>query len=149
MRFRGAAAFLGYGCVLLAAGAAVTFAPRACEIAAGVALLAAAVRARAKAARERRTAEPGWWRFAWLAVLFGVTGVTLLAWGFRPAVLFALAFVGASTLLFTAFFLNLLLGEEPLPYRILLIALFCGGLVVEVGGLVEVCGLTGVLGLSG
>jgi hypothetical protein len=141
MRLREVAIFLGYGCVLLAVGAAVALAPRACEIAAGVSLLLAAVWARAKAVRERRTAEPGWWRFAWVAVLFSMTGVVLLVWGFLIAVLFAGAFVGASTLAFTAFILNLLLGEEPLPYRLLLIALFCAGLVVEIGSLVGVLGL--------
>jgi hypothetical protein len=145
MQLREVAIFLGYGCVLLAVGVAVILAPRACEIVAGVVLLLAAVRAGAKAVRGRRTAEPGWWRFAWVAALFGITGVVLFVWGFITAVLFALAFVGASTLAFTAFILNLLLGEEPLPLRILLIALFCGGLVVEVGGLARTLGLTLVI----
>ena len=77
-------------------------------------------------------------RTAWLIALVGVTGFTLFMYGFLAAVLTALAFVGASTLAFVAFILWLLLGEEAVVLRVLLIAIFCGGLLLEIRGLVAV-----------
>jgi hypothetical protein len=80
-------------------------------------------------------------RRAWLAALVCVTGFVLFAHGFRAAVLTALAFVGATVLAFVAFILYVLLGEEPIVLRVLLIALFIGLLAVEINGLVRAFGL--------
>jgi hypothetical protein len=77
------------------------------------------------------------WFVAWLCV----TGFALAVWGTSAAVAVSLAFVGASILAFTAFILNLLMGEEPVAYRVILILLFCIGLVVEI------CGIAGAFGL--
>jgi drug/metabolite transporter (DMT)-like permease len=80
-------------------------------------------------------------RAAWAVALVCVTGVALFTHGFFAAVTTAVAFVGASVLAVVAFILWLLLGEEPVPLRALLIVLFFAGLVVEVGGLMSIFGL--------
>jgi hypothetical protein len=71
------------------------------------------------------------WLVAWLCV----TGFVLIGWGFKAAAAAALAFVGASALAFIAFVLNLLMGEEHVLFRILLIVLFIIGLLVEIGAI--------------
>jgi hypothetical protein len=121
--------------------ALVVFGPRAGEIAFGALLLLVAGCAGVKVVRGRLDDPLQRWRTAWVAAFCGVAGSALLACDFRTALLLALAFVGASFLALTAFILNLLLGEEPPVLRLLLIALFCIGLVVEV------CGLIGTFGL--
>jgi hypothetical protein len=79
-------------------------------------------------------------RAAWLAALVCVTGCVLFAYGFLAAVLTALAFVGATVLAFVAFILYVLLDEGSVVLRVLLIALFFGGLAVEINGLVRAFG---------
>ena len=80
-------------------------------------------------------------RAAWQVALVCVTGVALVTYGFFAAVLTAIGFVGATVLAVVAFFLWLLLGEEPVALRLLMIALVFAGLVIEVGGLLELFGL--------
>jgi hypothetical protein len=77
-------------------------------------------------------------RAAWLIALIVVTGVALVAYGFLAAVMTAVAFVGASMTAFVAFVLWLLLGEESVAFRLLMIALFLVGLAVELRGIVAV-----------
>jgi hypothetical protein len=77
----------------------------------------------------------------WLVALFGTTGAILLAYGFLTAAAVAIVFVGTSVLAVVAFVLYLLLGEEPVALRLLLIALVFVGLAVEIGGLIELFGL--------
>jgi hypothetical protein len=76
------------------------------------------------------------WAVAWVCV----TGSVFIGWGFEAAAAAALAYVGASVLAFVAFVLNLLLGEEHVAFRLLLIVLFLVGLVVEVYGIARVFG---------
>jgi hypothetical protein len=76
------------------------------------------------------------WTVTWLCV----TGFVLIGWGFQAAAAAALMFVGVSALAFVAFILNLLLGEEHVAFRILLIVLFLVGLVVEVYGIASIFG---------
>jgi hypothetical protein len=72
------------------------------------------------------------WAVAWPCV----TAFALLGWGFPAAAGAALAFAGVSLLAFVAFFLYLLLGDTPAAPRVLLIALFLAGVLVELGALV-------------
>jgi hypothetical protein len=132
MRLDEIAAFLCSLLVLIAVIAAVTFAPRACEIAGGVLLLAGAVWAGAVVVRGRILEPVQWVRVVWLAAFLGITGGTLLGWGFATAAVLAVAFVGATILAFTAFILWLLLGDTHPILRVLLIALLLTGLVVEI-----------------
>jgi hypothetical protein len=74
------------------------------------------------------------WGVAWVCV----TGLVLVGWGFQAAAAAALAFVGVSVLAVTAFFLYLLMGDAPVAWRVLMIAFFLVGLVVELGALVAV-----------
>jgi hypothetical protein len=76
------------------------------------------------------------WAVAWLCV----TGSVFIGWGFQAAAVAALAFVGASVLAFVAFILNLLLGDAPVAFRLLLIVLFLIGLVVEVYAIARIFG---------
>jgi hypothetical protein len=76
------------------------------------------------------------WAAAWLCV----TGSAFIGWGFQAAAAAALAYVGASVLAFAAFILNLLLGDAPVAFRLLLIVLFLLGLVVEVYCIARVFG---------
>jgi len=77
-------------------------------------------------------------RAAWLAALVGVTGIALFTYGFLAAVMAAIAFVGASMMAFVAFILWVLMGGESVAFRLLMIALFCGGLLVELRGIIAV-----------
>ena len=79
-------------------------------------------------------------KFAWCVALLVVTGLVLLGWGVRAAAAAALAFVGISFLAFVAILLYLLMGDVPVVWRILMIALFFVGLLIEVGALVAVFG---------
>jgi len=76
------------------------------------------------------------WKMAWVAAFFAAIGVTLMVWGDVAAAFVAIAFVGFTVLAVTAVFLFLLLGDVPVLLRILMITLFCVGLVIEVGSLV-------------
>ena len=76
------------------------------------------------------------WTVAWL----WVTGFVFIGWGFQAAAAAALVFVGVSFLAFVAFILNLLLGDEHVALRILLIVLFLIGLSVEVYGIATYSG---------
>lgn len=77
-------------------------------------------------------------RAAWLVALVCVTGVALFTCGFLAAVAAAVAFVGASVLAVVAVFLWFLMGEESVGFRLLLLALFFGGLFVELRGILAV-----------
>jgi len=74
------------------------------------------------------------WAGVWVCVTVGV----LLGWGFAAAVVAALAFAGVSLLAFVAFFLFLLMGDAPVAPRILVIALFLAGVLVELGAMLAV-----------
>jgi hypothetical protein len=76
------------------------------------------------------------WTVTWLCV----TGFVSIAWGFQAAAAAALMFVEVTVLAFVAFILNLLLGDAHVPFRIVLIALFIIGLLVEVCGIASVFG---------
>ena len=76
------------------------------------------------------------WTVTWLCV----TGFVFIGWGFQVAAAAALLFVGVSVLAFVAFILNLLLGDAHVAFRILLIALFLIGLLVEVCGIASIFG---------
>jgi hypothetical protein len=76
------------------------------------------------------------WAVAWLCV----TGFVFIGWGFKAPAAAALAFVGASVLAVIAFLLNLLLGDEHVALRVLLIVLLFIGLLVEVWGIASVFG---------
>jgi hypothetical protein len=132
MRLDEIAAFLCSLLILIAVIAAVTFAPRYCEVAGGVLLVLGATWAAGAAVRGQILDPVRWVRVAWLAAFLGATGVTLLGWGFVTAAILAVAFAGATILDFTAFILWLLLGDAHPVFRTLLIVLFCTGLVVEV-----------------
>jgi hypothetical protein len=84
------------------------------------------------------------WAVAWVCV----TGLVLVGWDPTAAAVAGLAFVGVSVLAVTAYVLYLLMGDAPVAWRILMIALFLVGLVIEVGALVSVLGwlLGGVAG---
>ena len=73
---------------------------------------------------------------AWL----GVTGVVLAGWGFQAAAVAAAAFLAISFLAFLAFILNLLLGDAPVAWRILMIALVLVGLLIEIGAVAAALG---------
>jgi hypothetical protein len=110
------------------------------EIALGILLLLMASRSSVLALRPRPYFEPRRWRDAWVAALSATTGFAMFAWGFPIAALVAVIFVSATILAFIVFILNLLLGEEPVALRVLMILLFCTGLVVEVYGLANLFG---------
>ena len=110
------------------------------EIALGILLLLMASRSSALALRPRPHFDRRRWRDAWVAALFAATGLAMFAWGFSTAALVAVIFVSATILAFIVFVLNLLLGEEPIALRVLMILLFCTGLVVEVCGLASLFG---------
>src|SRR5262245_2216114 len=74
------------------------------------------------------------WAVAWVCV----TAFALLGWGFPAAAAAALVFAGVSLLAFVAFFLYLLLGDVPVAARVVLIALFLAGVLVELGAMVAV-----------
>ena len=74
------------------------------------------------------------WAVAWLCV----TAFALLGWGFPAAAAAALVFAGVSLLAFVAFFLYLLLGDTPVAPRLILIALFLAGVLVELGAMFAV-----------
>ena len=74
----------------------------------------------------------------WLVAWLGVTGVAFLGWGFKAAAVVSVGYVVASIMGFIAFFLNLLLGEEHVAFRILLIVLFLLGLAVEICGIASI-----------
>jgi hypothetical protein len=76
----------------------------------------------------------------WLVAWLSLTGFVFVGWGFKAAAAASLAYVGVSILAFIAFILNLLLGEEHIAFRILLIALFIIGLVVELGAIGSLLG---------
>jgi hypothetical protein len=71
------------------------------------------------------------WFVGWVAVVI----VAIAGWGSTAAMVAGMGYVAASILAVTAFVLNLIMGEEPPVWRFALIALFIGGLLVEVGGI--------------
>jgi xanthine/uracil/vitamin C permease (AzgA family) len=75
-------------------------------------------------------------KLAWCVALLVVTGIVLVGWGFWASAAAALAFVGISLLAFIAFILYLLMGDVPVVWRILMIAFFFVGLLIEVGAIV-------------
>jgi hypothetical protein len=79
-------------------------------------------------------------RAIWLVAFFIATGIALVGFGLITALLTAIACVGATVLAVSAFVLWLILGEAPIPLRILLIALFFGGLFIELGAIFRVVG---------
>jgi hypothetical protein len=79
-------------------------------------------------------------KIVWAVTVLSVTGVVLVQWGFLAAAAAAVAFVGASLLAFIAYILYLLMGDAPVAWRIVLIALFFIGLLVEIGAIVAVLG---------
>jgi hypothetical protein len=87
------------------------------------------------------------WAVAWACV----TAFALLGWGVPAAAAAALVFPGVSLFAFVAFFLYLLLGDIPVAPRVLLIALFLGGVLVELGAIVAVLNylMGGALGAAG
>lgn len=76
------------------------------------------------------------WTVTWLCL----TTFVFIGWGFQAAAAAALMFVAVSFLAFVAFILNLLLGDAHVAFRILLIALFLIGLLVEVCGIASIFG---------
>jgi len=79
-------------------------------------------------------------KLAWLVVWLGVTGFAQAGWGDQAAAIAAAAYLAISFLAFIAFILNLLLGDAPVGWRVLLIVLFIIGLLVELGAIASVFG---------
>jgi hypothetical protein len=79
-------------------------------------------------------------KILWAVAGLCVTGIAFVGWGVPTAVTAGLSFVAVSILAFVAFVLNLLLGDAPVAFRVLLIVLTLAGMVVEV------CGIAGVFG---
>jgi hypothetical protein len=75
-------------------------------------------------------------KIVWAVTGLCVTAVVFVGWGFLAAAAAAVAFVGASLLAFIAFILYLLLGDAPVAWRILIIAVLLIGLIVEIGAIV-------------
>lgn len=81
---------------------------------------------------------------AWFVSWLTVTAVVLLQCGPAVALVAALGYAGVSLFAVVGFFLFFLLGDVPVPQRILLILVFFLGIVIELGALVTVLGyLTG------
>ena len=71
----------------------------------------------------------------WAATGLCAIAFAFLRWGFAAAVAATVAFAGFSLLAFVAYFLFLLLGDAPVAARVLLIALFLAGVLVELGAM--------------
>jgi hypothetical protein len=79
-------------------------------------------------------------KIAWGVALLCVTGFVFAEWGLQAGAMAAAAFIGASLLAFIAFFLFLLLGNVPVPWRILMIALVIVGVLIELGAMAAMFG---------
>jgi len=79
-------------------------------------------------------------KLAWSVAWLGVTGLALAGWGVQAAAIAAAMYLAMSFLAFVVFILNLLLGDAPVALRVLLIALFIVGLLVELSAIASVFG---------
>ena len=87
-------------------------------------------------------------KLAWGVAGLCVTGIVLAVWGLKAAAATAVVFVGVSLVAVIAYVLFLLLGDVPVAWRLLVLALVFVGAIIELGAVVTALGwlLRGVVG---